>query len=218
VSRPGDLVRACRQAGVRDLRLLEAIGTLPRAVFVPPGLERRAYLDRPLPISHGQVTTQPSLVARMVEALALRGTEKVLEVGTGYGYQTALLANLAREVWSIELWPDMQAATRTSLLGLGIGNANLVLGDGSRGLGSRAPFDAVIVAAAFPTVPPPLVEQLSEGGRLVQPIGPGGFEDVRLFEKRGRELLARRSVCGAHFVRLRGEHGYALEGAYDEGR
>jgi protein-L-isoaspartate(D-aspartate) O-methyltransferase len=147
----------------------------------------------------------------MVEALALRGTEKVLEVGTGYGYQTALLANLAREVWSIELWPDMRAAARTSRLGLGIANANLVLGDGSRGLASRAPFDAVIVAAAFPTVPPPLVDQLAEGGRLVQPIGPGGFEDVRLFEKGAGELVARRTVCGAHFVRLRGEHGYALE-------
>jgi protein-L-isoaspartate(D-aspartate) O-methyltransferase len=213
VSGPGDLVRACRQAGVRDRRLLEAIGAVPRAAFVPPGLERRAYLDQPLPISHGQVTTQPSLVARMVEALALRGAETVLEVGTGYGYETALLANLARQVWSIELWPDMRAAALRSLRGAGIANAKLVLGDGTRGLASRAPFDAVIVAAAFPAVPPPLIDQLREGGRLVQPIGPGGLEDVRLFEKRDGELVVRRSVCGAHFVPLRGEHGYALEGA-----
>ena len=212
MSRPDDLVRACHQAGVRDQRVLEAIGAVPRAAFVPPRVERRAYLDQPLPISHGQVTTQPSLVARMVEALALRGTEKVLEVGTGYGYQTALLASLARELWSVELWPDMRAAARTSQLGVGIRNAHVVLGDGTRGLASRAPFDAVIVAAAFPTVPPPLFDQLAEGGRLVQPIGPGGLEDVQLFERRGGELVAERSVCGANFVRLRGEHGYALEG------
>lgn len=210
---PADLLKACRHAGVRDRRLLEVVGVVPRAEFVPPGLKRHAYLDQPLPISHGQVTTQPSLVARMVEALALRETEKVLEVGTGYGYQTALLAKLAREVWSLELWPDMQAAARASLRGMRIANANLLLGDGTRGLASRAPFDAVVVAAAFPTVPPPLIEQLAEGGRLVQPIGPGGHEEVRLFEKRHGELVARRHVCGANFVRLRGEHGYAREEA-----
>jgi protein-L-isoaspartate(D-aspartate) O-methyltransferase len=213
VSRPADLVGACRQVGVRDQRLLDAIGVVPRAAFVPRELVPRAYRDQPLPISHGQVTTQPSLVARMIEALALRGTETVLEVGTGYGYQTALLASLAREVWSVELWPDMRAAARASLRRTGIANANLVLGDGTRGLPAHAPFDAVIVAAAFPTVPPPLIEQLAEGRRLVQPIGPGGVEVVQMFEKHGGELVARRSVCGAHFVPLRGEHGYPLDDA-----
>jgi protein-L-isoaspartate(D-aspartate) O-methyltransferase len=205
-----DLVRACRQAGVRDRRLLDAIASVPRAAFVPPSLERRAYRDQPLPISHGQVTTQPSLVARMIEALALRGTEKVLEVGTGYGYQTALLATLAREVWSVKLWPDMRAAARTSLGRVKITHATLLLGDGTRGLAGEAPFDAVIIAAAFPKVPPPLIEQLADGGRLVQPIGPGGLEDVRLFEKHDGDLVVVRSVCGANFVRLRGEHGYTL--------
>jgi protein-L-isoaspartate(D-aspartate) O-methyltransferase len=149
----------------------------------------------------------------MIEALALSGTETVLEVGTGYGYQTALLASLARVVWSVELWPDMRAAAQASLRRTGVANANLVLGDGTRGLEDHAPFDAVIVAAAFPTVPLPLVEQLAEGGRLVQPIGPGGLEVVRLFEKHDGELVARRSVCGAHFVPLRGEHGYPLDEA-----
>lgn len=209
-----NLVRACRLAGVRDRRLLDAVASVPRAVFVPSGLERRANLDQPLPISHGQVTTQPSLAGRMVEALGLRGTEKVLEVGTGYGYQTALLATLASVVWSLELWPDMRAAARASLRRVGIANAHLRLGDGTRGLVDQAPFDAVIVAAAFAAVPPPLVEQLVDGGRLVQPIGPGGYEDVRLFEKREGQLVVRRSICGAHFVRLRGEYGYALEPGY----
>ena len=213
MSRPADLVHACRHVGVTDERLLRAIGVVPRAAFVPEELVHRAYVDEPLPISHGQVTTQPSLVARMVEALCLQGTETVLEVGTGYGYQTALLANLAHAVWSVELWPDMQAVARACLRRVRIGNANLVLGDGTRGLPGQAPFDAVIVAAAFPTVPPPLVEQLADGGRLVQPIGPGGLEDVQLFEKHGGELVARRSICGAHFVPLRGDYGYTLEEA-----
>jgi protein-L-isoaspartate(D-aspartate) O-methyltransferase len=198
---------------VRDQRVLTAIARLPRVAFVPVDLAGDAYLDKPLAISHRQVTTQPSLVAKMIAALALAGEEKVLEVGTGYGYQTALLAMLAREVWSIELWPDMTEAARATLAKVGIGNVTLVVGDGTLGLPDRAPFEAIIVAAAFPTVPPPLVEQLGEGGRLVQPIGPGGREDVRLFEKSGDKLEVRRSVTGAYFVRLYGEHAYPLEQA-----
>jgi protein-L-isoaspartate(D-aspartate) O-methyltransferase len=119
-------------------------------VFVPTELAASAYLDEPVALSHKQVTTQPSLVAKMVEALALRGHEKVLEVGTGYGYQTALLAMLAREVWSIELWQDMTDAARTALVKIGIGNATLLVGDGTRGLPEQAPLDAIIVTAAFP--------------------------------------------------------------------
>jgi protein-L-isoaspartate(D-aspartate) O-methyltransferase len=204
------LVDACMRAGVRDQRVLDAIAELPRAEFVPPGLAPRADLDQPLPISHRQVTTQPSLVAKMVEALGLRGGEKVLEVGTGYGYQTALLARLAEEVWSIELWPDMRDSASQSLERLGTTNVTLLLGDGTLGVAEASPFDAIIVAAAFPAVPPPLVDQLIEGGRLVQPIGPGGVDDVRLFEKRHGTLTATRDVTGAHFVRLHGEHGYPL--------
>ena len=193
--------------------MLAAVARLPRAVFVPGDLAGDAYLDQPVAISHRQVTTQPSLVAKMVEALGLKGEEKVLEVGTGYGYQTALLAMLAREVWSIELWPDMTDAARAALAKVGIGNVTLLVGDGTLGLPDRAPFDAIVVAAAFPTVPPPLADQLAEGGRLVQPIGPGGREDVRLFEKRGDRLEVRRSVTGAYFVRLYGEHAYPVEQA-----
>ena len=205
-----DLADASRATGVRDERLLAAIAQLPRAVFVPVELSASAYLDQPVRISHRQVTTQPSLVAKMIEALALRGDEKVLEVGTGYGYQTALLAMLAQEVWSIELWQDMIDAASESLAKVGVTNARLLVGDGTRGLRDQAPFDAIIVAAAFPSVPPPLAEQLAQAGRLVQPIGPGGLEDVRLFEKEGEWLVARRSITGAHFVRLYGQHGYGL--------
>jgi protein-L-isoaspartate(D-aspartate) O-methyltransferase len=207
---PADLAGASRATGVRDERLLAAMAKLPRAVFVPDELAGRAYLDEPIPISHLQVTTQPSLVAKMVEALALGGNEKVLEVGTGYGYQTALLGMLAREVWSIELWQDMIEAARASLNTVDVTNATLLVGDGTRGLPDHAPFDAIIVTAAFPAVPPPLADQLVQGGRLVQPIGPGGQEDVRLFEKQGDKLVAGRSITGAHFVRLYGEHGYPL--------
>ena len=130
---PTDLVDACRAVGVRDERLLAAIGSLPRALFVPRERLAGAYLDEPVAISHRQVTTQPSLVAKMVEALELRGDERVLEVGTGYGYQTALLARLAREVWSIELWQDMSDAARASLTKAGIGNATLLVGSNSVG-------------------------------------------------------------------------------------
>ena len=207
---PADLAEAGRAAGVRDERQLAAIGRLPRALFVPRELSAGAYLDEPVAISHRQVTTQPSLVAKMVEALELRGEERVLEVGTGYGYQTALLAMLAREVWSLELWPDMTEAARAPLEKVGIENATLLVGDGTLGLPERSPFDAIIVTAAFPTVPPPLAGQLCQGGRLVQPIGPGGREDVRLFEKQDERLVVARSITGAYFVPLYGEHGYAI--------
>lgn len=210
---PTDLAAAARAAGVRDERLLEAMAALRRATFVPSDLAGDAYRDAPVRISHRQVTTQPSLVARMVEALELRGDEAVLEVGTGYGYETALLAGLAREVWSIELWPDMTDTASAALASERIANVHLVVGDGTRGLPEQAPFDAIVVNAAFPEVPEPLGEQLAEGGRLVQPIGPGGAEDVILFRKETGGLRAERRLTGAHFVPLYGKHGYALEEA-----
>jgi protein-L-isoaspartate(D-aspartate) O-methyltransferase len=201
---------------VRDERLLAAMAALPRAAFVPPELVGEAYLDVPVKISHRQVTTQPSLVAKMLEALELRGEENVLEVGTGYGYETALLARLAGEVWSIELWPDMAEAAREVLAAEGITNVRLIVGDGTRGLPAQAPFDAIVVNAAFPEVPGPLAEQLVDGGRLVQPIGPGGAEDVVLFRKDEAGLRPERTLTGAYFVPLYGEHAYALEEAPSE--
>lgn len=205
---PADLLSALRTAGVAEPRLLEAVRAVPRAEFVPPSAAGRAYLDTPLRIPRDQVTTQPSLVAKMLEALALSGDECVLEVGTGYGWQTALLARLAREVWSVERWPDLAETARANLARHGTVNARVVVGDGSDGLAEHAPFDAILVSAAFPEVPEPLGEQLTVGGRLVQPIGPGGNEDVVLFERRPEGLVARRTIVGAHFVRLVGRRGF----------
>jgi protein-L-isoaspartate(D-aspartate) O-methyltransferase len=189
--------------------VLEAIAAVPRAGFVPIELAGRAYDDTPLPIPHDQVTTQPSLVAKMVEALALEPSDRVLEIGTGLGWQTALLGRLAGEAWSVERWDDLAETARANLERHGVESATVVVGDGSRGLAEHAPYDAILVAAAFPRVPPPLVEQLAEGGRLVQPIGPGGADDVLLFEKRGGVLEQTLFVTGAYFVRLYGEHGFA---------
>jgi len=209
MAQPADLVAAARAHGVRDSRLLEAIAAIPRARFVSPGLVAHAYEDAPLPIPHDQVTTQPSLVAQMVEALQLSPSERVLEIGTGFGWQTALLARLAGEVWSIERWGDIARTARSHLARHGTENATVVVGDGSGGLPRHAPYDAILVAAAFPRVPSPLIEQLCEGGRLVQPIGLGGADEVVLFVKRGDVLERARRVIGAHFVRLYGEHGFA---------
>lgn len=200
------LVLAARDGGVRDERVLAAIAAVPRSRFVPAEFVGQAEVDSPIPIPHGQVTTQPSLVARMVEALSLGGDERVLEIGTGYGWQTALLSQLAREVFSIERFADLAAAARKALAGRE--NVHVVVGDGSAGLPAHAPFDAILVAAAYPSVPVPLAVQLAEGGRLVQPLGPGGAEDVVVFEKRRGVLHRVRSLGGAHFVRLHGRYGF----------
>jgi protein-L-isoaspartate(D-aspartate) O-methyltransferase len=208
VSSPEDLVRAVVATGTRDPRLLAALRAVPRADFVPPNLADQAYLDRPLPIPHCQVTTQPSLVAKMIEALGLTGSERVLEVGTGYGFQTALLAQLSNFVHSIERFPDVAETARDNLTRQGVANVEVVVGDGTKGLPEHATYDAILVSAAFPRVPPPLAEQLALGGRLVQPVGPGGEEEVILFEKGPQGLVPRQNITGAHFVRLYGAHAF----------
>ncbi|MFK0258637.1 protein-L-isoaspartate(D-aspartate) O-methyltransferase [Streptomyces sp. NPDC090445] len=203
------LVRAARMAGVTDVRLLEAIRTVPRAAFVPAAEADSAYRDVPVPLPGGQVTTQPSLVAMMVAALGLTGGERVLEIGTGYGWQTALLARLAGHVVSVERRPELVVEARRRLAAQGFGTVEVVLGDGTLGAPDRAPYDAVLVCAAFPQVPDPLVAQLRIGGRLVQPVGPGGREQVELYERLPEGLGRLRTLTAARFVRLYGAHGYA---------
>jgi protein-L-isoaspartate(D-aspartate) O-methyltransferase len=202
------LANAAAALGVEDDRVLQAMHDVDRSVFVPSARRAQAGLDRPIPIGHAQVTTQPSLVAVVLQGLGLTGGETVLEVGTGRGYQTALLAKLTHWVWSMERWPDLAEAARAGLHAAGISNVTVVVGDGTKGLPAAAPFDSVVVTAAFPSVPPPLVEQLTEGGRLVQPIGRGGNEEVTLFVKRGRLLGRRRVLIGARFVPLIGAHAF----------
>ena len=203
-----DLARVVEASGVRDPRVLAAFREIPRAEFVPAEVIGSAYVDEPIPIPHGQVTTQPSLVAKMIEALGLEGSETVLEVGTGYGFQTALLAALARGAWSVERWPDLAETARANLERHGTRNAEVIVGDGSEGLPEHAPFEAIVVSAAFPDVPDPLARQLAPGGRLVHPVGSGGHEEVMVFEGTPRGLKRRRTLTGARFVRLYGRHGF----------
>ena len=161
-----------RRQGIRDERVLRAVAEVPRALFVPDALRDDADADRPLPIGWGQTISQPFVVAYMTERLHLAGDERVLEVGTGSGYQTALLAHLAAEVYSIEILPELAARARALLVdALGLLNVRLRTGDGALGWPEEAPFDRIIVTAAPPEVPPDLVAQLAPGGRLILPVG-----------------------------------------------
>jgi protein-L-isoaspartate(D-aspartate) O-methyltransferase len=198
---------AARAAGVSDPRVLTAIRHTLRAAFVPAAYADRAYDDVPVPIPHGLVTTQPSLSAVMIAALGLTGVENVLEVGSGYGYQTALLARLAARVVSIDIWPDLAARAGRNLAAQDVGNVVVLSGDGTGGAPEFAPFDAIVVSAACSRVPPPLVAQLKTGGRLVQPVGPGGWEDVVLYQKEQDGLRQVRTLTTASFVRLHGQYG-----------
>ena len=193
-----------RQMGIRDERVLRAVAEVPRAWFVPEDLRERADADRPLPIGHGQTISQPFVVAYMTERLRLQGGEKVLEIGTGSGYQTALLAHLAEEVFSIEVVPELAARARALLLDrLGLANVWLRTGDGALGWPEEAPFDRVIVTAAAPAVPPPLVAQLAPGGRMILPVGPDAEAQVLRLLDRGRDgSIVETDLLGVRFVPL----------------
>ncbi len=204
---PEDLVGALRAQGIRDRRVIAAFRAIPRARFVPPTAAHLAYLDEPIRIPHGQVTTQPSLIARMVQALRLTGAERVLEVGTGLGFQTAILAMLARQVVSVERFADLAEQAWANLEAVGLGHITIVVGDGTLGVPERAPYLAIVVAAASQRIPEPLVEQLAPGGRLVHPVGPGGHELVTAFHKEGDRLVKDAQLTPASFVPLVGGHG-----------
>jgi protein-L-isoaspartate(D-aspartate) O-methyltransferase len=213
---PEDLVRVLRAEGIRDRRVLAAFRNVPRARFVPPAAAGQAYLDEPIRIPHGQVTTQPSLIARMVAALGLTGTERVLEVGTGLGFQTAILARLAGEVVSVERFPALAEQARANLAAAGLGHVTVVVGDGTLGVPDHAPYQAIVVSAASPRVPAPLVEQLAPGGRLVHPVGPGGREQVTAFHKEAGQLVTDARLTPAYFVPLVGAHGLRSQEGRDE--
>ncbi len=195
-------VAAARRAGVTDERVLAAVAAVARERFVPPAARSEVDLDRPLRIGSSQTTSQPSLVAAMLEALQLTGTERVLEVGTGLGYQASLLGRLAAEVHTIERHGVLADRARENLEDDGLTNVTVHTGDGTLGAPGAAPFDAVIVAAAAPTVPPALAEQLVEGGRLVAPIGPPGAQVVVVHEQRDGQLVVLERLTAVRFVPL----------------
>jgi protein-L-isoaspartate(D-aspartate) O-methyltransferase len=196
-------VTAAERAGVRDARVLAALAAVPRAPFVPGGGRPRDLdRDQPLSIGEGQTTSQPSLVATMLEALELRGHERVLEIGTGTGYEAALLSHLAAQVHTIERIPQLAELARRNLADLGLDNVEVVAGDGTRGLPDRAPFDAVIVAAAADTLPAVLAEQVVPGGRVVAPLGPRDLQQVVVHEQRGGRLEVVRRTTRVRFVPL----------------
>jgi protein-L-isoaspartate(D-aspartate) O-methyltransferase len=191
-----------RARGIRDPRVLRVMGALPRELFVPEELRERAYEDNALPLSHGSTISQPYVVAAMTEALALTGLERVLDIGTGSGYQAALLAELAAEVCSIELEPELAASAATRLAGLGYRNVAVRQGDGREGWPERAPFDALLCAAASSDLPAAWLEQLAEGGRCVVPLGSGEAQQLQLLEKK-RGRWRRTSLFPVRFVPLR---------------
>jgi protein-L-isoaspartate(D-aspartate) O-methyltransferase len=196
-----------RARGVRDERVLSAMEEVPRHLFVPPELRDAAYDDGPLPIGGGQTISQPYIVAEMTQALRLAGSEKVLEVGTGSGYQTAILSRLCREVVTVERVAALSGAARIRLEGLGVRNVSYVVGDGSLGCPEQSPYDRILSAAASPDVPPPWLEQLAEGGIIVLPMG-GRLEQV-LARVTKREGKTRTEVlCGCRFVPLVGAWGF----------
>ena len=198
------MVELIRARGVRDERVLEAMGRVPREAFVPQSLRWEAYEDAPLPIGEGQTISQPYMVAFMVEALDLRGAERVLEVGAGSGYAAAVLGDLAREVWSVERHPSLAERAAETLAALGAGNVHVVEGDGTLGWPEHAPYDAIVVAAGGERIPEALTEQLAEGGRLVIPVGPApDFQQLVRLTRRGAGL-ERETLADVRFVPLVG--------------
>jgi protein-L-isoaspartate(D-aspartate) O-methyltransferase len=184
-----------RERGVQDARVLEAMRTVPRERFVPAELARRAYEDNPLPIGLGQTISQPYIVAYMTEALGVAREHKVLEIGTGSGYQAAVLAELAREVYTIEIVPELAARAAATLKALGYARVHVRDGDGFAGWPEHAPFDRIIVTAAPDDIPPALLQQLAPGGRLVIPVGPqGAVQWMTIAEKTDRGIVQRRTI------------------------
>jgi len=199
-----------KRRGVKDERVLAAVRRIDRRLFVSQIDLARAYEDRPLCLSHGQTVSQPFIVAAMTELLALTGAERVLEIGTGSGYQTAILACLAKEVFSVERIEYLATTAEDRLLGMGFPNIRFRLGDGSLGWPEHAPYDRIIVTAACPALPQPLVGQLAEGGRLVVPVGPPEAQNLVIGTKKAGKLETHIGL-GCIFVKLLGSEAYSLK-------
>jgi protein-L-isoaspartate(D-aspartate) O-methyltransferase len=195
-----------RQRGVTDQDVLAAMAAVPRHEFVSDDLQNQAYADHPLPIGYGQTISQPYIVALMTELLELKKTDRVLEVGTGSGYQAAILSKIVAEVYTVEIIEALAREASQRLARLGYDNVHATQGDGYYGWQEHAPYDAIIVTAAPDHIPQPLVQQLKEGGRMVVPVGPpGGYQELWKITKKGTKTV-KRNITGVLFVPLTGEH------------
>lgn len=207
--------RQLAQRGITDERVLQVMREVPRHRFVPEDLWDMAYRDTPLPIGHGQTISQPYIVGYMTQMLHLAPDDQVLEVGTGSGYQVAILSRLAKKVYTIERVEELARHAEQILQELGYDNVLIRVGDGGYGWPEAAPFDAIIVTAAAPEVPPPLVAQLAEGAPLIAPIGPAGYQELMRFYKRGGQTRVER-LAPVAFVPLIGEHGWREQDSTEE--
>jgi len=196
-----------RRRGVHDAAVLGAMAEVPRHEFVSEEVRVHAYDDLPLPIGSGQTISQPYIVAAMTAALHLQPGDRVLEIGTGCGYHAAVLSRLAKEIFTIERRPELASSASAKLARLGYSNAHVHCGDGTLGLPELAPFDAILVAAAAPAVPKPLLAQLAEGGRIILPVGGAEHQELQLIERRG-DTFPTKMLEGCRFVPLLGYHGW----------
>lgn len=193
--------------GISDRRVLDAMRKVPRHLFVPDSGLENAYSDHPMPIGEGQTISQPYMVALMTQSLGLKGTEKVLEIGTGSGYQAAVLSLLSKEVYSIDRYSGLSQKAGETLGKLAFTNIKLMTGDGTQGREEFAPYDAIVVTAGTPAVPQPLVDQLVEHGRLVVPVG-GSFNQTLTLIRKEAGGITREEICGCVFVPLVGKYGW----------
>jgi protein-L-isoaspartate(D-aspartate) O-methyltransferase len=200
--------------GVTDPRVVKAMQAVPRHLFVEQGLEDQAYSDFPLPIGHKQTISQPFIVAVMTEALQLDGEERVLEIGTGSGYQAAVLAQLVRHVYTVERISDLARTARKALDKSGAHNVHIKVDDGTCGWQDQAPFDAIITTAGAPEIPEALKEQLAVGGRLVIPVGSQGAQVLKRIKRVGDNHYEEESLLDCRFVPLIGKHGWSEEGTF----
>lgn len=201
------LVEKLRSNGIRDIAVLRAFGEAPRHLFVPEALRRRAYEDVALPIGRGQTISQPTTQAKYLEALALAGKERVLEIGTGSGYQAALLSYLVPQVVSVERIPNLAAEAREALKTAEISGVTILVGDGSLGWAPLAPYGAILVSAASPGIPEPLIHQLADGGRMVVPVGGNDSQELKLITLNDGQV-AETELGTVEFVPLIGRYGF----------